>query len=141
MLLICQQGIGEIFVGLGLVVGPAVGGLLYGVSIIKHVKTTIQNGHRRKTFTHDKGIPKSSRSVKDIRTFCSFQKLLNIFKNCFYFFSKYTERKKKRRVNFIPKFHSRLKKFVKYFTTITKRYTYGTIVPISLVYDQQVSSY
>ena len=28
---------------------------------------------------------------------------------------KYTERKKKRRVNFIPKFHSSLKKFVKYF--------------------------
>ena len=26
-----------------------------------------------------------------------------------------TERKKKRRVNFIPKFHSSLKKFVKYF--------------------------
>ena len=35
---------------------------------------------------------------------------------------KYTERKKKRRVNFIPKFHSSLKKFVKYFTMITKRY-------------------
>ena len=29
-----QQGIGEVFVGLGLVVGPAVGGLLYGVCII-----------------------------------------------------------------------------------------------------------
>ena len=28
-----QQGIGEVFVGLGLVVGPAVGGLLYGVCI------------------------------------------------------------------------------------------------------------
>ena len=38
----------------------------------------------------------------------------------------YTERKKKRRVNFIPKFHS--KKFVKYFTMITKRYMYGTKV-------------
>ena len=33
----------------------------------------------------------------------------------------YTERKKKRRVNFIPKFHSSLKKFVKYFTMITKK--------------------
>ena len=42
---------------------------------------------------------------------------------------KYTERKKKRRVNFIPKFHSSLKKFVKYFTMITKRYMYGTKVP------------
>ena len=42
---------------------------------------------------------------------------------------KYTERKKKRRVNFIPKFHSSLKKFVKYFTLITKRYMYGTKVP------------
>ena len=41
----------------------------------------------------------------------------------------YTERKKKRRVNFIPKFHSGLKKFVKYFTMITKRYMYGTKVP------------
>ena len=41
----------------------------------------------------------------------------------------YTERKKKRRVNFIPKFHSSLKKFVKYFTLITKRYMYGTKVP------------
>ena len=41
----------------------------------------------------------------------------------------YTERKKKRRVNFIPKFHSSLKKFVKYFTMITKRYMYGTEVP------------
>ena len=37
--------------------------------------------------------------------------------------------KKKRRVNFIPKFHSSLKKFVKYFTMITKRYMYGTKVP------------
>ena len=44
-------------------------------------------------------------------------------------FSIYTERKKKRRVNFIPKFHSSLKKFVKYFTMITKRYMYGTKVP------------
>ena len=44
-------------------------------------------------------------------------------------FCKYTERKKKRRVNFIPKFHSSLKKFVKYFTMITKRYMYGTKVP------------
>ena len=43
--------------------------------------------------------------------------------------SKYTERKKKRRVNFIPKFHSSLKKFVKYFTMITKRYMYETKVP------------
>ena len=43
--------------------------------------------------------------------------------------NKYTERKKKRRVNFIPKFHSSLKKFVKYFTMITKRYMYGTKVP------------
>ena len=43
--------------------------------------------------------------------------------------SKYTERKKKRRVNFIPKFHSSLKKFVKYFAIITKRYMYGTKVP------------
>ena len=41
----------------------------------------------------------------------------------------YTERKKKRRVNFILKFHSSLKKFVKYFTMITKRYMYGTKVP------------
>ena len=41
----------------------------------------------------------------------------------------YTERKKKRRVNFIPKFHSSLKKFVKYFTMITKRYMYETKVP------------
>ena len=41
----------------------------------------------------------------------------------------YTERKKKRIVNFIPKFHSSLKKFVKYFTMITKQYMYGTIVP------------
>ena len=41
----------------------------------------------------------------------------------------YTEKKKKRRVNFIPKFHSSLKKFVKYFTMITKRYMYGTKVP------------
>ena len=41
----------------------------------------------------------------------------------------YTERKKKRRVNFIPKFHLSLKKFVKYFTMITKRYMYGTKVP------------
>ena len=41
----------------------------------------------------------------------------------------YTERKKKRRVNFIPRFHSSLKKFVKYFTMITKRYMYGTKVP------------
>ena len=41
----------------------------------------------------------------------------------------YTERKNKRRVNFIPKFHSSLKKFVKYFTMITKRYMYGTKVP------------
>ena len=56
----------------------------------------------------------------------------------------YTERKKKRRVNFIPKFHSSLKKFVKYFTMITKRYMYGTKVPNFiglLVCDQQVSSY
>ena len=41
---------------------------------------------------------------------------------------KYTERTKKRRVNFIPKFHSSLKKFIKYFTMITKRYMYGTKV-------------
>ena len=41
----------------------------------------------------------------------------------------YTERKKKRRVNFIPKFHSSLKKFVKYFTMITIRYMCGTKVP------------
>ena len=41
----------------------------------------------------------------------------------------YTERKKKRRVNFIPKFHSSLKKFVWYFTMITKRYMYGTKDP------------
>ena len=41
----------------------------------------------------------------------------------------YTERKKKRMVNFIPKFHLSLKKFVKYFTMITKRYMYGTKVP------------
>ena len=41
----------------------------------------------------------------------------------------YTERKKKCRVNVIPKFHSSLKKFVKYFTMITKRYMYGTKVP------------
>ena len=43
--------------------------------------------------------------------------------------SMYNEMKKKRRVNFIPKFHSSLKKFVKYFTMITKRYMYGTKVP------------
>ena len=42
---------------------------------------------------------------------------------------KYTERKKKRRVNFIPKFLSSLKKFVKYFTMITKRCMYETKVP------------
>ena len=42
----------------------------------------------------------------------------------FFFFLSYTERKKKRRVNFIPKFHSSLKKFVKYFTMITKHYMY-----------------
>ena len=47
----------------------------------------------------------------------------------FFAHSIYTERKKKRRVNFIPKFHSGLKKFVKYFTMITKRYMYGTKVP------------
>ena len=41
----------------------------------------------------------------------------------------YTERKKKCRVNFIPEFHSSLKKIVKYFTMITKRYMYGTKVP------------
>ena len=41
----------------------------------------------------------------------------------------YNERKKKRRVNFIPKFHSSLKNFVKYFTIITKRYMYETKVP------------
>ena len=46
--------------------------------------------------------------------------------NCCWHFYIYTERKKKRRVNFIPKFHSSLKKFVKYFTMITKRYMYGT---------------
>ena len=45
------------------------------------------------------------------------------------YFYLYTERKKKRRVNFIPRFHSSLKKFVKYFTMITKRYMYGTKVP------------
>ena len=44
------------------------------------------------------------------------------------FHRKYTERKKKRRVNFILKFHSSLKKFVKYFTMITKRYMFGTKV-------------
>ena len=53
----------------------------------------------------------------------------------------YTERKKKRRVNFIPKFHSSLKKFVKYFTMITKRYMYGTKVPNFIGCDQQVLSY
>ena len=41
----------------------------------------------------------------------------------------YTERKKKRKVNFIPKFHWSLKKFVKYFTMITKRYMYEIKVP------------
>ena len=41
----------------------------------------------------------------------------------------YWKEKKKRRVSFIPKFHSNLKKFVKYFTMITKRYMYGTKVP------------
>ena len=41
----------------------------------------------------------------------------------------YTERKKKRRVNFIPEFHSSLKKFIKYFTMIIKQYMYGTKVP------------
>ena len=52
--------------------------------------------------------------------------------NIFYFYFSmkiYTERKRKRRVNFIPKFHSSLKKFVKYFTMITKQYMYGTKVP------------
>ena len=50
--------------------------------------------------------------------------------SCLMFFCLlYTERKKKRRVNFIPKFHSSLKKFVRYFTMITKRYMYGTKVP------------
>ena len=48
-----------------------------------------------------------------------------LFSTLFYI---YTERKKKRRVNFIPKFHSSLKKFVKYFTMITKQYMYGTKV-------------
>ena len=43
--------------------------------------------------------------------------------------SNYTERKKKRRVNFIPKFHLSLKKFDKYFTMITKRYMHGKQVP------------
>ena len=41
----------------------------------------------------------------------------------------YTERNKKCGVYFIPKFHSSLKKFVKYFTMITKRYMYGIKVP------------
>ena len=56
-------------------------------------------------------------------------------------YNTYTERKKKRRVNFIPEFHSSLKKFVKYFTMITKRYMYGTKFQSSLVCDLQVSSY
>ena len=62
--------------------------------------------------------------MKNIRIF-----YLNIFIFWLVKFSLYTERKKKRRVNFIPKFHSSLKKFVKYFTMITKRYMYGTKVP------------
>ena len=62
-----------------------------------------------------------------------YEKYQKILSENFHFlvetFSIYTERKKKRRVNFIPKFHSSLKKFVKYFTMITKRYMYGTKVP------------
>ena len=58
------------------------------------------------------------------------------------FYQTYTERKKKRRVNFIPKFHSSLKMFVKYFTMTVQN---GTCMEqkfkISLVCDQQVSSY
>ena len=47
----------------------------------------------------------------------------------FVFIVIYAERRKKRRVNFIPKFHSSLKKFINYFTMITKGYMYGTKVP------------
>ena len=53
----------------------------------------------------------------------------------------YTERKKKHRVNFIPKFHSSLKKFVKYFTMIKNGTCMEQKFQISLVCDQQVSSY
>ena len=60
--------------------------------------------------------------LKNVSSFCKC-------KNYSHFSAKYTERKKKRRVNFILKFHSSLKKFVKYFTMITKRYMYGTKVP------------
>ena len=59
--------------------------------------------------------------------FFNFFRFVNLVS--FYLKPLYTERKKKRRVNFIPKFHSSLKKFVKYFTMITKRYIYGTKVP------------
>ena len=63
------------------------------------------------------------------------------YNGIFLFITIYTERKKKRRVNVIPKFHSSLKKFVKYFTMITKLYMYEQKFQISLVCDQQVSSY
>ena len=49
-----------------------------------------------------------------------------LFNLLYFYLVTYTERKKSRRVNFIPKFHSSLKKFVKYFTMNTKRYMYGT---------------
>ena len=54
---------------------------------------------------------------------------INVHNPYFFTTTLYTERKKKCRVNFIPKFHSSLKKFVKYFTMITKRYMYGSKVP------------
>ena len=53
----------------------------------------------------------------------------------------YTERKKKRRVNFIPKFHSSLKKFVKYLLWLQNGICMEQKFQISLVSDQQVSSY
>ena len=67
-----------------------------------------------------------AKSVYD-DTFCGVSSGSTLFPTAC--LSEYTERKKKRRVNFIPKFHSSLKKFVKYFTMITKRYMYGTKVP------------
>ena len=57
------------------------------------------------------------------------RELVSIYVDQPRFFIIYTEKKKKRRVNFITKCHLSLKKFVKYFTMITKRYMYGTKVP------------
>ena len=53
----------------------------------------------------------------------------------------YTERKKKRRVNFILKFYSSLKKFVKYLLWLQNGTCMEQKFQISLVCDQQVSSY